>query len=156
MKSYLAFATARALMLAALVAGVALAQGTLADYERAQGLQAKARGLVVGTPAAATWIGDSGQFWYSRTVKGGSEFLMVDATAATKKPAFDHDKLATAINDVTGGHYTGLALPFAPVQGGRGGGAAGRGVAGAPPQTAPRPLLVGQAVPVWGGGAGVK
>src|ERR1035438_1046629 len=94
MKSNRAFATARALAFAALVAGVALAQGTLADYQRAQGLQAKARGLVTGTPAAATWIGDSGQFWYSRTVKGGSEFLMVDAASATKKPAFDHDKLA--------------------------------------------------------------
>src|ERR1035438_3905383 len=133
MKSHLA----RALALAALFVGAALAQGTFADYQRAQGLQAKARGLGVGPPGAATWIGDSGQFWYSRTVKGGSEFLMVDAAATTRKPAFDHDKLATAINAATGGHYTGLALPFAPVQGGRGGGAAGRGAANTPPQTAP-------------------
>src|ERR1035441_10749863 len=103
MKSHLAFATARALALAALAAGAALAQGAFADYQRAQGLQAKARGLVTGTPGAATWIGDSGQFWYSRTVQGGAEFLMVDATNATKKPAFDHDKLASAINAATGG-----------------------------------------------------
>src|ERR1039457_923745 len=152
MKLHIALAAARALALAALVTGIALAQGTFADYQRAQGLQAKARGLVTGTPGAATWIGDSGQFWYSRTVKGGSEFLMVDATAATKKPAFDHDKLATAINDVTGGHYTGLALPFAPVQGGRGGGA-GRGVAGAPPQTAPLRFIDGQSLEFGAGGS---
>jgi len=154
MKSHLAFATARALALAALVAGAALAQGTLADYERAQGLQAKARGLVVDTTAAATWIGDSGQFWYSRTVKGGSEFLIVDATTATKKPAFDHDKLATAINSATGGHYTGLALPFAPPQGGRGGGGgAGRGAAGAPPQTAPLHFIDAQSIEFGTGGS---
>src|ERR1039458_4540849 len=155
MKSHPALATARALALAALAAGVALAQGTLADYQRAQGLQAKARGLVVGTPAAATWIGDSGQFWYSRTAKGGSEFLMVDAANATKKPAFDHDKLATAINGATGGHYTGLALPFAPPQGGRGGGAAGagRGAAGAPPQTAPLRFIDTQSIEFGTGGS---
>jgi hypothetical protein len=154
MKSHIAFATARALALAALVAGVALAQGTFADYQRAQGLQAKARGLVTGTPGAATWIGDSGQFWYSRTVQGGSEFLMVDAAAATKKPAFDHDKLATAINAATGGHYTGLALPFAPVQGGRGGGgAAGRGAANTPPQTAPLSFTDPQSLQFGTGGS---
>ena len=131
-----AFAAARALALVALVAGVALAQGTLADYQRGQELQAKARGLVVDTPGTATWIHDSGQFWYPRTVKGGTEFMMVDAATATKKLAFDHDKLAAAINAATGGHYTGLTLPFAAT-GGRGGAAAGRGAAaGAPPQTA--------------------
>jgi dienelactone hydrolase len=111
------------------------AQGTLADYQRAQGLQAKARGLVVGTPGAPTWIGASDHFWYSRSVKGGTEFLLVDAVAGTKKLAFNHDKLAAAISAVAGKTYTGLALPFAPSLGGRGG--AGRGAAGAAPQTAP-------------------
>ena len=121
--SGLAFTAARALALVALVAGVALAQGTLADYQRGQELQAKARGLVVDTPGTATWIHDSGQFWYPRTVKGGTEFMMVDAATAAKKLAFDHDKLAAAINAATGGHYTGLTLPFAAT-GGRGGAAA--------------------------------
>jgi len=109
-------------------------QGTLADYERARGLQAKARGLVVDTPGAAVWIGHSEHFWYPRTVKGGTEFMLVDAAAGTKKPAFDHDKLAAAISGVTGHSYTGLTLPFAP-RTGRGGG--GRGAAGATPMTAP-------------------
>ncbi len=74
------------------------AQGTLADYQRAQGLQRKARGLVVDSPGTAEWIGESEHFWYPRTVKGGTEFLLVDAAAGTKKPAFDHDKLAAAIS----------------------------------------------------------
>ncbi len=127
----------RAITLAMVFGGMAFAQGTLADYERAQGLQAKARGLVVNQPGAPNWIGESGHFWYSKTVKGGSEFVLVDSAAATKKPAFDHDKLATAINAASGGHYTGVTLPFAPA-GGRAGSAAGRGaVAGAAPQTSP-------------------
>jgi hypothetical protein len=110
-----------------LFAGLALAQGTLADYQRGQELQKKSRGLVVNAPGPVNWIGDSDHFWYYRSVKGGTEFLMVDATTAAKKPAFDHDKLATAISTASGGHYTGLTLPFAPTPGGRGGGGGGRG-----------------------------
>src|SRR5580693_8883085 len=127
----------RVLAAAAVFAGMALAQGTLADYERAQSLTAKARGLVVNQPGAPNWIGESDHFWYSKTVKGGTEFVLVDASSATKKPAFDHDRLANAIDTASGGHYTGLTLPFAPAAGGRGGGAGGRGAAAGAPQTAP-------------------
>ncbi len=132
---YLAAAT---LYLAAVAPGVR-AQGTLADYQRAQDLQVKAGGLVVNAPGTMTWIGASNHFWYPRSVKGGSEFVLVDATASSKKLAFDHDKLAAAISAATGHKYTGLALPFAPVQGGRGGG--GRAAAGSPPLTAPLTFL---------------
>jgi hypothetical protein len=128
--------TVRAFAAAMVFSGIALAQGTLADYERAQGLTAKSRGLVVNQPGAPNWIGESDHFWYSKTVKGGSEFVLVNAATAAKKPAFDHDKLAAAINAASGGHYTGVTLPFAPAAGERGG--AGRGAATAgPPQTAP-------------------
>src|SRR4051794_8478049 len=113
--------TPAALAAAILFGGVALAQGTLADYERAQGLQARARGLVVNQPGATNWIGESDHFWYAKTVRGGSEFVLVDAATAVKKPPFDHDKLAAAINAVTGGRYTGITLPFIPATGGRGG-----------------------------------
>ncbi len=89
-------------------------QGTSADYERAQGLQAKARGLVVNAPGPINWIGDSDHFWYPRSVKGGTEFVLVDATGPSKKLAFDHEKLAAAISTATGHKYTAFALPFAP------------------------------------------
>jgi dipeptidyl aminopeptidase/acylaminoacyl peptidase len=93
------------------------AQGTLADYQRAHDLRVKARDLVVNTPGAATWIGDSDHFWYPKSVKGGTAFILVDADAGSKKAAFDQDKLAAAISSVTGHPYTGLKLPFAPMQG---------------------------------------
>ena len=119
-----------ACLLAGFLGGLAAAQGTLEDYKRGQGLQARAQGLAVNLPGAPNWIGESNHFWYSRTVKGGTEFLLVDAGAGSKKPAFDHDGLAGAINSASGGKYTGLKLPFAPQTGGRGA-AAGRGGAGA-------------------------
>ena len=97
-----------------------LGQGTLADYQRAQELQAKASGLVVNTPGPVTWIGASERFWYPRAVKGGTEFVLVDAAAGSKQLAFDHDKLAAAISTATGHPYKGFALPFALAPGGRG------------------------------------
>ncbi len=59
------------------------------------------------------WIGESEHFWYARSVKGGSEFILVDAEAGTKKPAFDHEKLAVSISSATGHKYKAVALPFA-------------------------------------------
>jgi dienelactone hydrolase len=109
-------------------------QGTLGDYERAQGLEAKTRGLVVNAPGTITWIADSDRFWYPRSVKGGTEFILVDAASREKKPAFDHDKLAAAISSATGEKYTGLKLPFAPQQG-------TRPAPGAPLRSAPLTFL---------------
>ena len=65
-----------------------------------------------------TWIGNSDHFWYPKSVKGGTEFVLVDADAGTKKPAFDQDKLAAGITSATGHSYTGLTLPFAPMRAG--------------------------------------
>ena len=90
------------------------AQGRLADYQRAQALAEQSRGLVVDSPGPANWIGETTHFWYTRSVKGGAEFVLVDAGTATKKPAFDHEKLAAAISAVSGKPYTALTLPFAP------------------------------------------
>ena len=86
----------------------------MADYERAEGLRAKARGLVVNLPGGITWIGDSNHLWYPRSVKGGTEFVLVDAEQQTKKPAFDQERMAAAISAITGHKYTALELPFAP------------------------------------------
>src|SRR5260370_33186252 len=129
------FEIRRAFLVTAVCAAPAMwAQGTLADYQRAQALQAKARNLVVNTPGPVSWIGESDRLGYPRAVKGGTEFVLVDAQAGSKKVAFDHDKLAVAISAATGHPYTGLALPFAPSPAGRGG---GRSAPGAAPTTAP-------------------
>jgi hypothetical protein len=127
----------RYVVAAAICALSAVAQGTLADYQRAQGLQAKARDLVVNAPGAISWIGESDRFWYPRSAQGGTEFILGDAVTGSKKLAFDHDKLAAAISAATGHPYKGLALPFAPT-GGRGGGR------GAAPTTAPLTFLDGE------------
>jgi dipeptidyl aminopeptidase/acylaminoacyl peptidase len=45
-------------------------------------------------------------------VKGGHEFVLVDAATQAKTPAFDHDKLAQQLSKVIGKPYTGITLPF--------------------------------------------
>jgi dipeptidyl aminopeptidase/acylaminoacyl peptidase len=92
------------------------AQGTLADYQRAHDLRLKSRDLVVNTPGAMAWINNTDHFWYPKSVKGGTEFVLVHADAGEKKPAFDQEKLAAAISKAVGKPYTALKLPFAPRQ----------------------------------------
>jgi len=56
------------------------------------------------------------RFWYRKTVKGGHEFILVDAEKATKRPAFDHEKLAAALNKETGEKFTATTLPFRAIR----------------------------------------
>jgi len=94
---------------------VIFAQGTLADYERAAGLRNKLQGLVVNAPERANWIEKTSRFWYRKSVKGGYEFVMVDAETLAKKPAFDHEKLAAALSKALppgDEAITALRLPF--------------------------------------------
>jgi hypothetical protein len=58
--------------------------------------------------------------------------MLVDASAGTKKLAFDHEKLAAAISSCFRHTLHALALPFAPAPAGRGGGGGGRGAGPAP------------------------
>src|SRR5215475_11452784 len=94
------------------------AQGTQADYERATGLREKFQGLVAGAPERANWIEKTSRFWYRKSVKGGYEFVLVDAETLAKKPAFDHQKLAAALSEsLPSGSsveesITALRLPF--------------------------------------------
>ncbi|HMV51066.1 MAG TPA: DPP IV N-terminal domain-containing protein, partial [Blastocatellia bacterium] len=109
-RNYLLFAACW-LVLALLPAGT-YAQGTQADYERANGLRDKYVGLADNLPERANWIGQTSRFWYRKTVKGGNEFVLVDAATQAKKPAFDHERLAAALSAATNEKHSALKLPF--------------------------------------------
>jgi dipeptidyl aminopeptidase/acylaminoacyl peptidase len=97
----------------ALVAPLTLsAQVTVATYTRALGLQQKYDGLVVGAPDPAVWL-PSGKFWYRVSAKGGHRFVTVDPTTLEKRPAFDHERLASTLSRMTNHPYTPVSLPFA-------------------------------------------
>ena len=93
---------------------ITFAQVTTSDYDRALKTRTRYENLVIGTPGPATWIGDTGQFWYRVSAEGGNGFVVVDAKTSRKEPAFDHEKLAAALSRVPGGQtYTAVTLPFA-------------------------------------------
>ena len=99
-------------LIALLVASVAGAQGTAADYQRANGLRARYESLAIGMADPASWIENTTRFTYRRSVKGGHEFVLVDAETRQKRPAFDHEKLASSLSKLTGRKYTATTLPF--------------------------------------------
>ncbi len=103
------------LCLVLLLPAFVLAQGTLADYERANGLREKYQWQAVNVPIRANWIGKSTRFWYAKLVKGGTEYVVVNAETLEKRPAFDHAKLAEALATVLPpgqAKITALRLPF--------------------------------------------
>ena len=86
------------------------AQGTAADYRRADSLAARYRGLAIDIAETPRWISPT-RFWYRKSVLGGNAFVLVDATARTKAPAFDHARIAAALSHDTV-RYTAATLPF--------------------------------------------
>ena len=62
-----------------LLPAIAHAQGTAADYERANGLRKRFQDAAVSVPERASWIEKTNHFWYRRSTKGGNEFVLVDA-----------------------------------------------------------------------------
>ena len=101
------------LLIVAMVSSVPVwAQGTQADYDRALNLRKKYESLIGSVAEAPRWIGRTHKAYYRRTVKGGHDFVLVDADAKTKGPAFDHAKIASGLGSATGKTYTALELPF--------------------------------------------
>ncbi len=76
----------------------AAAQGTLADYMRADGLGDRLQDLVVDVAERPSWIGEANRFWYRKTVEGGHSFVLVDGETEAKGPAFDHERLASTLS----------------------------------------------------------
>ncbi|HEU5402477.1 MAG TPA: DPP IV N-terminal domain-containing protein [Terriglobales bacterium] len=107
-----------ALLLTFLTGAVPLrAQVTRDDYERALSMRERYQNLALNVADAPQWIkGPGHRFWYRKTVKGGTAFVLVDADAGKRGPAFDHAKVAESLSAATGKHYTAVTLPFRMVR----------------------------------------
>jgi dipeptidyl aminopeptidase/acylaminoacyl peptidase len=91
---------------------LAYAQGADADYQRSKALADRYRDLAANIPGPANWIGTTTRFWYRKTVRGGAEFVVVDASTLVKGPAFDHEKLAASLSKAAGKQFQPTRLPF--------------------------------------------
>jgi len=89
-----------------------VAQGTPADYDRANRLKKKYEAAAIDIAGQASWIGDTNRFWYRKLSRGATEFIIVDAETLKKQPAFDHEKIAVSLSAATGNTYRADQLPL--------------------------------------------
>ncbi|MEV6984765.1 DPP IV N-terminal domain-containing protein [Sphaerisporangium sp. NPDC051017] len=88
-----------------------------ARYAKAEALLPHNLKTLVDAPRVTpNWIQDTETFWYRNTTNGGTEFILVDAAAGTRQPAFDHAKLAVALGGVVGHDVDPAALPFFAIE----------------------------------------
>ena len=93
------------------------AQVTRDDYERGLSMRERYRDLALNIVDAPEWVkGPGHRFWYRKTVAGGNTFVLVDADAGTRGPAFDHEKVAESLSNATGKHYTAVTFPFRSIR----------------------------------------
>ncbi len=64
----------------------------------------------------ATWFDNSKKFWYRNDLRNNDkEFILVDAAAGKRAPAFDHEKLAAALSKASSATANAKKLPFSDI-----------------------------------------
>jgi dipeptidyl aminopeptidase/acylaminoacyl peptidase len=102
---------------ALLMARSATAQGTRADYDRANHLGQITQHTVFNASVTPHWASDGNSFWYRNdTPDGHREFVWVDAVAGTRGPAFDHEKLAAALGSAMKKKLDANQLPVTGIE----------------------------------------
>ena len=103
------FLSAGTLLASLAIAGMAqeARQLTPEDYARAEKfMNYNVNPLVYHSVEHPSWLGD-GRFWYRDHGPDGTTYTLVDPAKKTSVPAFDHAKLARALN---------TAMPSEPAQ----------------------------------------
>ena len=86
-------------------------QLTAADYARAeQFLWQNTAPLVYGADVDPEWL-DEDTFWYQNDVRGGTEYILVDAGRRAR--AFEHERMARALSAAADTTFDALELPRA-------------------------------------------
>jgi len=92
-------------------------QGTRSVYERANGLRELTENKVYKMKVEPHWFGNNTCFWYRNDLSSGQrEFIIVDAEAGTREPAFDHARLADVLSKTLGKEVHSNQLPFDKIE----------------------------------------
>ncbi|SEK34606.1 S9 family peptidase [Parapedobacter koreensis] len=92
------------------------AQGSVADYRRAANYRESTRDKVCYSPGSFSWVADQPRFWYVHQTPKGKEFVVVDVAGHKKVPAFDHERLASALAMASGEQVEAYKLPFNSIE----------------------------------------
>ncbi len=112
MKSKIISALMCCILVLALFPGFLSSQVDPAAYERAARLRTEFQSLALNMVDRGGWIDKTPRYWYRKSVEGGSEFHVVDAEALTKRPAFDHQRLAESLSELLKDTIEPRNLPF--------------------------------------------
>src|SRR5580704_14717167 len=83
------------------------------DYELAEKLLPLNRSrLVAGGNVKPQWIDAGSRFWYRGEGPEGHRFEVVDPAKGTRRPAFDHDRLAKSLRSAGNTVVDAAALPI--------------------------------------------
>jgi dipeptidyl-peptidase-4 len=102
-------------LIAGLAASAFAQQFTAADYARAEKFMGYNTTPLVFGAVRPNWT-DDGRCWYRVTRAEGSEFILVDPAWGSKRPAFDHARLAAALSKAAGTTYDARNLPFNDIE----------------------------------------
>jgi len=87
------------------------------DYERAESLLPFNRSkLVGGASVKPVWIDNGARFWYRNDGPEGHSFFLVEPAKRSRKPAFDHRRLAKALKIAGEKDVDAAALPFKAIE----------------------------------------
>ncbi len=108
-----AIATAFFLVLAGLPAAKVSRAAQSAPPEAMQERRGQSNPYVFKDRIRPHWIHGDSRFWYRNDLAGGTkEFVLVDAEAGTRSPAFDHGELAASLSLATNTEHAADRLPF--------------------------------------------
>lgn len=94
----------------------AYAQGTAADYERANGLKAKYEAAAVDIAGTPNWIGNTHRLWYRKLSRGVNVYMVFDADTKQKNAAFDHERIAASLSKLTSNTFKANDLSLAQLR----------------------------------------
>ncbi len=106
---------------ACLFARTSFAQGTLADYQRAERfLPGNLRQLYTSGEITPHWLGHTSRFWYRHVRPASIDYVLVDPARNTAGPLFDNRRLAGALSHAANRNFdpNDLRLPGLEVEGG--------------------------------------
>ncbi|MEE8451138.1 MAG: DPP IV N-terminal domain-containing protein, partial [Thermoguttaceae bacterium] len=106
-----------AAILTGLLATATLGQGTLSDYQRAKNLGSLTGGKVFTAKIVPHWFAENTRFWYRNDRPGGTrEFILVETETKTRRPAFDHARLAESLAKASGKSCEATHLPIDAIE----------------------------------------
>lgn len=100
-------------LLLTILPAIASAQGTQADYDRANSLRESTRNTVFRRKVEPNWAADGKRLWYRIEVAPREfKFVIADAVAGTREAVFDNVELAEKLADATSKTVDADRLPF--------------------------------------------